>query len=89
MALLAPFRDRIPERVFTEPYALPVSTGHGLNRAVLDRSRQLLADAGWVIVDGRLQDKQGQPFRLEIATQHVWAKRLLLAYIRSLRCSGH
>ena len=88
VALLAPFRDRIPERVFTEPYALPVSTGHGLNRAVLDRSRQLLADAGWVIVDGRLQDKQGQPFRLEIATQHVWAKRLLLAYIRSLGVLG-
>lgn len=88
VALLAPFRDQIPERVFTEPYALPVSTGHGLNRAVLDRSRQLLADAGWVIVDGRLQDKQGQPFTLEIATQHVWAKRLLLAYIRSLRVLG-
>lgn len=88
VALLAPFRDQIPERVFTEPYALPVSTGHGLNRAVLDRSRQLLADAGWVIVDGRLQDKQGQPFTLEIATQHVWAKRLLLAYIRSLGVLG-
>ncbi len=88
VALLAPFRDRIPERVFREPYALPVSPGHGLNRAVLDRSRQLLADAGWVIVDGRLQDKQGQPFTLEIATQHVWAKRLLLAYIRSLGVLG-
>ena len=41
-----------------------------------------------MIVDGRLQDKQGQPFRLEIATQHVWAKRLLLAYIRSLGVLG-
>lgn len=88
LALLAPFRDQIPDRIFTEPYALPVSTGHGLNRAVLDRARQLLADAGWVIVDGRLQDKQGQPFTLEIATQHVWARRLLLPYIQSLGVLG-
>ena len=71
MALLAPFRDQIPERIFTEPFALPVSTGNGLNRAVLDRARQLLADAGWVIVDGRLKNERGQPFTLEIATQHV------------------
>ena len=87
-ALLAPFRDKIPERVFTDPYALPVSSGHGLNLAVLDRARQLLADAGWMIVDGRLQDKQGQPFTLEITTQHVWAKRLLLPYIQSLGLLG-
>ena len=86
--LLAPFRDKIPERVFKEPYALPVSTGHGLNRAVLDRARQLLADAGWMVVDGRLRDKQRRPFALEIATQHVWASRLLLPYIQSLGVLG-
>ena len=86
--LLAPFRDKIPERVFTEPYALPVSTGHGLNRAVLDQARQLLADAGWMLVDGRLENKQGQSFTLEIATQHVWARRLLLPYIQSLGVLG-
>ena len=86
--LLAPFRHKIPERVFTEPYALPVSTGHGLNRAVLDQARQLLADAGWMLVDGRLENKQGQSFTLEIATQHVWARRLLLPYIQSLGVLG-
>ena len=88
VALLAPFRDQIPERIFTEPFALPVSTGHGLNRAVLDRARQLLADAGWVIVDGRLKNERGQPFTLEIATQHAWARRLLLPYIQSLGTLG-
>ena len=86
--LLAAFRDKIPERVFTEPYALPVSTGVGLNRVVLDRARQLLADAGWMIVDGRLRDKQGRTFTLEIVTQHVWASRLLLPYIQSLGVLG-
>ena len=88
VALLAPFRDQIPERVFTEPFALPVSTGHGLNRAVLDRAHQLLADAGWVIVDGRLKNEQGQLFALEIATQHAWARRLLLPFIQSLGVLG-
>ena len=60
----------------------------GCSNRFVDRARQLLADGGWVIVDGRLQDKQGQPFVLEIATQHVWARRILLPYIQSLGVLG-
>ena len=83
-ALLAPYRDQLPDRVFTEPFQLPRSTGQGSHRAALQRARRLLAEAGWTVVDGRLQDARGEPFRLEIATQFGWAKRLLLPYIESL-----
>jgi microcin C transport system substrate-binding protein len=87
-ALLAPYRDQLPERVFTDSFELPVTTGWGPNRAALIRARRLLAQAGWTLVDGRLQDANGQPFRFEIATQHAWARRLLLPYIQSLRVLG-
>ena len=88
IALLAPHRDQLPDRVFTEPFQLPMSIGRGPHRAALQRARQLLADAGWTLVDGRLRDTHGQPFTLEIATHHAWAKRLLLPYVESLARLG-
>lgn len=87
-ALLAPHRDQLPGRVFTQSFELPRSTGWGPHRDALQRARRLLADAGWAVVDGRLQDASGQPFELELATQWAWAKRLLLPYIESLRVLG-
>ena len=88
ITLLAPYRDQLPVRVFTETFQLPTSTGWGQQRAALERARQLLAEAGWRLVDGRLQDAHGQPFTLGIATQNAWAKRLLLPYIQSLAVLG-
>ena len=88
IALLAPYRDQLPERVFAEPFQLPVSVGRGPNRPSLEQARRLLADAGWTLVDGRLENADGKPFALEIATQNAWAKRLLLPYIDSLAHLG-
>ncbi len=87
-ALLAPYRDQLPVRVFTQPFELPRSTGQGSHRAALERARQLLAEAGWTVVDGRLRDASGKPFAFEIATQHGWAKRLLLPYVETLAFLG-
>ena len=88
IALLAPYRDQLTDRVFTEPFRLPRSIGRGPHRAALHRARDLLAEAGWTFVDGRLQNAHGQLFTLEIATQNAWAKRLLLPYIESLAVLG-
>ena len=88
VALLAPHRDRLPARVFTEPFRLPVSVGRGPNRPALERARRLLADAGWTLVDGRLENADGKRFAFEIATQNAWAKRLLLPYVDSLAHLG-
>ncbi len=87
-ALLAPYRNQLPDRVFTEPFRLPRSTGRGPHRAALERARHLLAEAGWTFARGRLQDSRGRPFEIEIATQDAGAKRLLLPYIESLRILG-
>ncbi|MCY3623311.1 MAG: extracellular solute-binding protein [Gammaproteobacteria bacterium] len=88
IALLAPYRDQLPERVFTDVFQLPVSFGRGANRAALQRARQLLADAGWTLVDGRLENPDREPFTFEIATQNAWAKRLLLPFVDSLASLG-
>ena len=88
IALLERYRDQLPDRVFTEPFRLPMSMGWGSHRPALQRAQRLLANAGWTLVDGRLTDAHGQPFTLEIATQNAWAKRLLLPYVKSLAILG-
>lgn len=88
IALLAPYRDQLPDRLFTEPFLLPVSFGRGANRGALERARRLLADAGWTLVNGRLENSDGEPFEFEIATQNAWARRLLLPYVDSLASLG-
>ena len=88
IALLAPYRDQLPDRVFTASFQLPASIGRGPHREALQRARNLLAEAGWTFVDGRLRDAHGRPFTLEIATQNGWAKRLMLPYVEALASLG-
>ena len=54
LALLAPFRERLPPEVFGPAFSPPTSDGSGQNRANLRRARALLADAGWTVRDGVL-----------------------------------
>ena len=88
LELLAPFRGELPERVFTDVFRLPVSTGTGRNRAALARAHALLTSAGWRIRDGRLVNDAGEPFELEILTQNPSHQRVLLPYIEALRMLG-
>ncbi|MCY4014186.1 MAG: extracellular solute-binding protein [Gammaproteobacteria bacterium] len=88
IALLDPYRDQLPDRVFTKAFELPSSMGEGPHWQALERARRLLAEAGWTLVDDRLVDVAGEPFVLEIATQHPWARRLLLPYVESLAILG-
>ncbi len=67
LAVLEPFRDRLPERVFTEDYAPPSTDGSGNNRQQLRRAFELLQEAGWVVEDGALiHSETGAPFEIEI-----------------------
>ena len=88
LALLAPYRDRLPERVFTEAFRLPISNGSGVHRPALERARDLLAEAGWTIRSGRLVNAAGRPFELELTTQDPSQRRILLPYIESLNMLG-
>jgi len=65
VALLAPFRDKLPAEVFGEPYLPPVSDGTGQNREQLRKASQLLAAAGCVIKDGKRTLPSGEPITIE------------------------
>ena len=46
LALLEPFRGKVPDEVFGEPFVPPVSDGSGQDRALLRKASQLLQEAG-------------------------------------------
>ena len=88
LALLAPFRDQLPKRLFTEAFEFPRSTGSGRNRASLERARALLAQAGWHIADGVLVNSRGEPFEIEFLSRDVADQRTLLPYLSTLKRLG-
>ncbi len=53
LALLEPFRGKVPDEVFGQPFLPPVSDGSGQDRTLLRKATQLLLDAGLVIKDGK------------------------------------
>ena len=88
LALLEPFRDSLPPRLFTEPFALPKSSGTGRNRANLAHARELLQEAGWRVRGGVLVNDQGEPFEIEFLSRSPADQRTLLPYIDSLAQLG-
>lgn len=65
LVLLEPFRGKVPDEVFGEPFVPPVSDGTGQDRALLRRASQLLTDAGCPIKDGKRLLPDGSVLRFE------------------------
>jgi microcin C transport system substrate-binding protein len=83
LALLEPFRDRVPGEVFTEVYRPPVTDGSGNQRENLRRAAELLKQAGWSVVGGRLE-KDGRRLAFEILLPSAQYERVVLPYAKSL-----
>ena len=47
LKLLEPFRGKVPDEVFGEPFVPPVSDGSGQDRTLLRKAQQLLQEAGY------------------------------------------
>jgi microcin C transport system substrate-binding protein len=66
-ALLEQHADALAPEVLSQPFALPTNQGARLDRDNLREALALLAEAGWVLEDGRLVNGQtGEPFRFAL-----------------------
>ena len=89
LLLLAPFRDQIPTRVFTQPVDLPGSHPYGRNRDALLQADALLESAGWVVKDfKRVNHETGEPFTLEFLIISSADERQLTPYAENLSRLG-
>ena len=87
LALLEPLRALVPETVFGEPVANPVSDGSGNIRPQLRKARALLEKAGWQIVDGQLT-RNGEVFEIEFLLVQPAFERIVAPYIQNLKRLG-
>jgi len=67
LVFLKPYRDSLPPEIFTEAPSLPVGGSREKTRANLIDARDLLREAGYRVVDGKLVDpKTHEPVRLKL-----------------------
>ena len=88
LELLEPFRGRVPDEVFEQPYTPPRTDGSGNIRQNLRRALKLLSEAGWTVKDGKLVNAKGAPFTIEFLMFEATFQRVIGPYIRNFKRLG-
>jgi microcin C transport system substrate-binding protein len=88
LALLEPFRDKVPAEVFGTPFVPPVSDGSGQDRALLRKAGQLLQEAGCPVKDGKRITPKGEVFRIEFLLDEPSFQPHHMPFIKNLGTLG-
>lgn len=88
LALLEPFRAKLPPEVFGEPYSPPVSDASGSDRRLLREAARLLDAAGWKIKDGKRVNDKGEALEIEFLVNDPTSERLTGPYVKNLQAIG-
>jgi microcin C transport system substrate-binding protein len=88
LALLEPFRGKVPDEVFDEPFVPPVSDGSGQDRALLRKAGHLLQDGGWAIKDGKRVNARGEAFAAEFLIEEPTFQPHHMPFIKNLSTLG-
>lgn len=89
LALLEPWRGRIPDAAFGPMYTPPRTDPppHSL-RDNLRKARELLKQAGWEVRDGALRNARGEPLVLEYLDSNESGARTVTPWARNLEKLG-
>jgi microcin C transport system substrate-binding protein len=89
LALLEPYRDQLPEQVFTQQYHPPTTDGAGNNRANLRTAKALLEQAGWSVIDKKLTNREtGEQMEIEFLLISPAFERVLGPFTQNLKKLG-
>ena len=89
LALLEPFRDQLPEELFTSPYEPPSTDGSGNIRGNLRAAIKILRDAGWQLEDRKLIDPNtGAPLEIEVLLVSPAFERIVSPFVQNLEKLG-
>ncbi len=88
LEILEKHRGKVPEEVFTKPFAPPRSDGTGGNRDNLLKARNLLQQAGWTVKDGTLTNAKGDKFEFEFLLVQAGLEKWVSPYLRNLERLG-
>jgi microcin C transport system substrate-binding protein len=88
LALLEPFRGKVADEVFGEPFVPPVSDGSGQDRALLRKASTLLQEAGFVIKDGKRVTPKGERISIEFLLDEPSFQPHHMTFIKNLGILG-
>jgi microcin C transport system substrate-binding protein len=89
LALLEPWRGRIPDAAFGPASEPPRPDGPGNSlRNNLRKARELLRQAGWEVKDGALRNAKGEPMVLEYLDSQETGARAVTPWMRNLEKLG-
>jgi microcin C transport system substrate-binding protein len=88
LALLEPFRGKVPDEVFGEPFIPPVSDGSGQDRAQLRKAGALLQKAGYVVKEGKRVNSRGEQVTIEFLADDPGLEPHHMPYIKNLATLG-
>ena len=89
LEVLLPYRDQLPERVFTHPVPLPRNAPFGRNRDTLLKAERLLEQAGWIVRDfERVNEETGKPLAFEFVISSGDYERMLVPFVDNLKRLG-
>jgi len=87
-ALLEPFRDRLSDEVFDEPFVPPVSDGSGQDRTLLRKATALLQEAGFLIRNGKRVTPKGERFSVEFLVDEPSFQPHHMSFVKNLGTLG-
>jgi microcin C transport system substrate-binding protein len=85
--LLNPWKDQLPEEIFTTTFSPPISDGSGMPRENLRTAKKILEEEGWFVEDGKLM-KEGKVFSFEFLIVSPSVERIALAFQKTLEVLG-
>lgn len=88
LKLLEPFRQELPPEVFTMPPSPPSTDPPSSLRKNLRTAKKLLEDAGWVVRNGVLQNRDGEIFSFEILLASPSFERVMAPFVNNLQKLG-
>lgn len=88
LELLNRYRKDLPSEVFDQEWKPPVTKNKADLRNNLITAAALLKEAGWVVKDGALQNKQGQKFEFNVLLAQKGFERILAPFSYNLRKLG-
>jgi microcin C transport system substrate-binding protein len=88
ISLLEPFRNKLSDEVFGEPFVPPVSDGSGQDRALLRKANALLQEAGFLIRNGKRVTPKGERLSVEFLVDEPSFQPHHMSFIKNLGTLG-
>ncbi len=85
--LLNPWKDQLPNEVFSKSYKPPATNGSGNPRRNLRNAKKILEEEGWFVKNNKLM-KDGKEFRFEILILSPSDEKIALAFQKNLEILG-